>query len=161
MIAGPPQLPARCNKCRYQMPFAQIANADYRALLDNYYLGHFTEELRMLEKVDDFRERWGSGATTNIVPHFQRVLDSQDPDVQRKLAEGVAFDEIALPPAPEPRANSPEDREVINYLKHNSFDLTARFQFVRERLSELRERASTVLCPRCAEGHLHLVESRR
>jgi hypothetical protein len=157
MILGPPELPARCTACGYELPFREIPRDDYRALLDDHYVRIFMEELRMLEMVDDFRSRRGHEAA-NIVPHFRRVLDSDDPDVRRQLHEGVPFAEIRLPPDPAPRLTHPDDREVIDSLRHNSFELVGRFKYVRQRLGELRATVRAVACPRCAEGSLRLVK---
>jgi hypothetical protein len=160
MIAGPPQLPAGCEDCAIRTPFDLIPPEQYRLLLDDYYVRHFENELRMLEKVADFRRR-NPQAFGKVMPHFKRVEASRDPRVQRQVANCVPYAQIKLPPEPPLQLESPapDDAEVIDYLKHNSFNLDGRTGFVKERLAAMRPLVRPVTCSQCRRGRLHLIDS--
>ena len=159
MIAGPPELPAGCEQCAIRTPFDLIPPEQYRLLLDDYYVRSFEDELRMLEKVADFRRR-NPEAFGKVMPHFKRVEASRDPHVLRLLADGVPYAQIELPPEPPLQLESPgpDDAEVIDYLKHNSFDLDGRMGFVKEQLAVRRPNVRPVTCSQCRQGWLHLID---
>ena len=159
MIIGPPELPALCDVCGTRTPFADIPQDRYRLLLDDYYLHYFSAELRELEKVADFYRR-NPSAKGRILTHADRVMESNDPKVMEQVADGVPFDEIELPPEPDLQLESPapNDAEVIEYLKHNAFDLERRTAFVKGEIGDLSARVESVICTHCGQGRLHLLE---
>jgi len=136
MIADLPKLPARCDACGYEVPYRQIPRAEYFALLDGHYLRGFTEELRMLELVDDFRSR--------------------------QLAQGIPFDKPEWPFQIQPE-KYPDDHEVVDYLNRSclTLDLVRRFEFVRNRIGQLRKTVRVLHCAECGDGVLELVEDSR
>jgi hypothetical protein len=158
MILGPPKLPAACGSCGHRLPFERIAEQFYGVLLEAYYFQHFSEELRMLNKVADFYRRNPSSEGA-IQPHAMRVLQSRDPKVRKKLFENVPVAQIKLPPAREPplEAQHPDDQEVIEYLRHNSFNLGGRLQFVTEQVERTKGAVDQVSCPRCRAGRMRLL----
>ena len=154
----PPKLPARCDSCGRLVPFGQLPDAEYLGLLMGSYVRGAADELDMLERVDEFYER-NPHLIGRIVPHDDRVEASDDPEVIRQWTSGVPYDEIDLPPEPEPRIESPRpgDAEVIEYLRQDSFDLVGRYASVRERIGQFRPNVRRVMCGECPSGELHLV----
>jgi hypothetical protein len=158
MIVGPPKLPAVCGSCGHRVAFERITERCYGVLLDAYYFQHFSDELRMLNKVADFYRRNPSTEGT-IQPHAMRVLHSRDPKVRKKLFENVPLAQIELPPASEPAVVSehPDDREVIEYLSRCSFKLEPRLQFVTEQVERTKRAVDQVSCPHCRTGRMRLL----
>jgi hypothetical protein len=140
------------------VPFDRIAEEDYGVLLDAYYYLHFADELRILNKVTDFYRRNPSlkGA---IQPHALRVLHSRDPEVRKKLFGSTPLSQIELPPVREPPIESrhPDDQEVIEYLRHHSFNLEPRLQFLTEQMERTKRALDQVSCPWCGTGRLRLL----
>lgn len=149
--------PIVCVSCGERVAVEQISEDDYQALIDMHYWQKFREELEMLLRVSDFYKRHPS-AEGKIKPHFGRLFDSDDPEVIEQLRSGKPFDQIRLPPdlLPLPEESYTTDAEVIDYLRHNTFSLGPRLNFVREQVNRLEGNLSPVACPSCRSGWFRL-----
>jgi hypothetical protein len=125
-------------------------------LHDQHDYQRLAEELRMLLKVRDYF-RLHPDAEGRIRPHFVRCMESDDPEVRERLSAGAPFDQIELPPEPLPAAwAGEEDREVVEYLRHNKFSLGPRLAVVCQAVDRLMGSAGDIACPRCRAGRLHV-----
>ena len=149
--------PVFCVSCDARVAVEQISEDEYQTLIDGYDWQKFSEQLRILQRVSDFYGRYPK-AEGRIKPHFSRLLDSDDPAVVEQLCSGVPFDQIELPPdlLPMPTESFTADAEVIDYLRHHSFSLGPRLEFVREQVGRLEGNLVPVACPSCRSGWLRL-----
>ena len=147
--------PILCNSCGARFPRTQFTDDECEALKDRRYGEGFSEELQMLEKVQAYYRRHPEAEGT-IKPDVERMLESDDPGVREQLFVGVPFHEIALPAADLPAAltESAEDAEVVEYLRHHSFELGPRLEFVSAQVSRLAAVARPLSCPSCQAGAL-------
>src|SRR5262249_7413490 len=138
-------------------PVSGLTEDDCRALHGQHYYQRFAEELRMLRKVQEYYRRQPD-SEGRIKPHFARLLESDDSEVKERLCAGVPFDEIELPPEPLPAASAggEEDREFVDYLRHNHFSLSPRLEFVSQEVARLQGSVGAVACPQCRVGRLHV-----
>jgi hypothetical protein len=149
--------PVVCDSCGARFPVNVLTENNCRALHDQHYYQGFAEELRMLRKVQEYYRRHPD-AKGRIKPHFGRLLESEDPGVMERLCAGVPFDQIELPPEqlPAVSVSGEEDREVVEYLRHNDFSLGPRLAFVSQEVARLQGSVEAVSCPRCRVGRLHV-----
>ncbi|MEX2122245.1 MAG: hypothetical protein WD847_21880 [Pirellulales bacterium] len=147
--------PVVCDSCGSRFSVKDLTEDHYGALDDQHYYQEFAEELRMLLKVKQFYRRHPE-AEGRIRPHFQRVLESDDPEVMESLCAGRPLDEIELPPEELPLALAEDEAEVVEYLRHNGFSLGPRMRFVSEEVARLAGCVRFVACPRCEMGRLHV-----
>jgi len=155
MISGPLKLAARCDSCRGELPYGQIAQAEYRMLLNGYYIQQFTAELRMLATIDDFFERNPSLRDQfDRYAYFGFVLHQEDPKIVKVLAIDVPVAEIVL------ESVDADDAEAISYLskKNGAGRSGRRMQWLREKLIEYEANPRSVNCSHCQNGCLQLVE---
>lgn len=129
--------PVVCDSCGSRFSVKDLTEDDYGALDDQHYYQEFVEELRVLQKVKQFYRRHPE-AEGRIRPHFQRLLESDDPEV----IDTVAFAE--------------DEAEVVEYLRHNGFSLGPRMRFVSEEVARLEGSVGVVACPRCEMGRLQV-----
>jgi hypothetical protein len=143
----------QCEKCHRSFKVKEFSDPDRDLLEEQASLQELEDELKWLARVGEFYKRHPD-QKNEIKLDIMRILESRDPHVQEQMCEGVPFDEIFLlaEPLPEDRAWSSEDREVIDYLKHNQFDFDARLSFVRQRLQDGADTVLNrhVLCPHCS-----------
>lgn len=148
--------PVVCDSCGLTFPVSGLTKDDCRALQDQHYYQELAQELRMLRRVQEYYRRH-PGSEGRIRPHFDRLLESDDPEVMDRLCAGVPFDQIELPPASLPAAwVEEEDREIVQYLQHNSFSLGPRLESVSEGVARFQGSVGAVACPRCQVGRLHV-----
>jgi hypothetical protein len=90
------------------------------------------------------------------------ILHSDDPEIRKKLFDGVPFNEID-PPRPAEyegrlRAWADGDEELVQFLETHSFNLDRRLQFVREEMERWENRLAdrVVVCPECGRGAVAL-----
>ena len=154
--------PVLCNSCGYCFPSSRFTEDERQALLDRHYLEEFTEELRMLQRVQDFYRRHPEADGT-IKSDFDRLLTSQDVEVQEQLFAGVPFNEIAPPSEELPAAftETYDNAGVIEYLRHNSFSLGPRLAFVAGEVNRLEAAATPVQCPWCQAGTVRVPQDNR
>jgi hypothetical protein len=149
--------PVTCGACGKRFPVDGLTTDQRRALEDEHYHDELAEELRMLEKVTAFYCRHPD-AEGRIKPDFLRAMDSEDPAVQEQVWSGVPFNRIQLPPE-ELRSEwtaDPNDAEVMEYLRHNSFVLDGRMQSVSEQIEQRKGSVGLVPCPDCQVGRLYV-----
>jgi hypothetical protein len=149
--------PVVCDSCGGRFPVNGLTEDDRCALQDHHRYQEFAEELRMLRKVQDYYGRHPN-AEGRIKPHCTRLLESRDPEVLERLCAGIPMDQIGLPPEqlPEAWVCGQEDREVVEYLRHNDFSLGPRLKFVSQEVVRLQGSVRAVLCPRCQAGRLQV-----
>ncbi|HZU38906.1 MAG TPA: hypothetical protein VFA18_23465, partial [Gemmataceae bacterium] len=130
-----------------------MTKGDHDALYNQHYYEVFSEELRMLLKVQQYFRRHPD-AKGCITPHFARVLASDEWEVREQLLAGVPFDEIELPPEQLPSTwrHTREDAEVLEYLHTNHFALEPRLKFVVEEVERLIRSERTARCSCCHDG---------
>ncbi len=158
MIHSPkPQVPAVCDACGFSLPFEQIPKPLYAHLLEAQYHRRFAAEVLILQKVAAFYQR-NPALEDQIKPQVLSTLHSKDPRVQAQLSAGIPFNEIQLPPEPEPRIGQShlEDADVIAYLRRCSFSLKPRMEFVVEQLEKTRTALVQTRCMRCDGGQMWL-----
>jgi hypothetical protein len=120
------------------------------------------DELQMLQRVQAFFERHPS-ADGCVRPYLTRLLDSPDPEVQRKLRDGAAFSAIALPleRLPLTAQEQHDEREVIEYIHRNEYALAT--STCAGRIAELKQMLEPddrpIPCPWCGTGELRAAES--
>jgi hypothetical protein len=119
--------PVDCDSCGARFPVSGLTEDDCQALDDQHYYEGFAEELRILRKVQEYYRRHPD-SEGRIKANLARLLESDDPELMQRLWAGVPFDEIELPPPylPAAWAGGEEDREVVEYLRHNDFLLGPR-----------------------------------
>src|ERR1051325_11564149 len=119
--------PVVCGSCGATFPVSILTEEHYRVLKDQHYLEEFADELRMLMKVQEYYCRHPE-AEGRIKSDFSRLLESDDPEVQQRLCDGVPFDQIELPPdtLPEGFVDGEADLEVVKYLRQGEFTLGPR-----------------------------------
>lgn len=149
--------PISCPSCGARFPVSKFDEADRAHLSDQRTYDTMLDEQQMLLRVQSYYHRHPQ-VEGQIEPDFMRMLSSDDPHIQEQLAAGVPFDRIAFQDASAiaPPVESPEDAEVVEYLRHNSFDLRARLEFVSERVADLAKSVRKVACLHCVEGALRV-----
>jgi hypothetical protein len=142
-----------CRSCGARFPVNALTEEDNRAIYAQRSYERLAEELRMLLKVQAYYRRYPQ-AEGKIKPDMIRLLDSDDPEVLEKLRAGVPLDQIEAPlEEPFPASgDAAEDAEVVEYLKHHSFSLGPRLEFVAKRVAELKNFARAAACPRAKRG---------
>lgn len=148
--------PVVCGSCGARFAVSGLAEDDRRALHDEHASQGCAEELRMLRKVQECYRRHPD-AEGRIKPHFARLLESDDPEVKERLGAGVPFGRIERPPEQLPAAvGGEEDWEVVEYLRHHSFSLGPRLEFVSHEVARLQGSAGAASCPQCQVGRLYV-----
>jgi len=148
--------PVVCDSCGARFSLQELTEEQFGALQDQHYYKRFVEELRMLEKVKRFYQRHPE-AEGRIRSHLSDVLESQDPEVIKKVLSETPFDQIDVPAQPLPLLSpmDDEDAEVVDYLKHNDFALGPRIEFVSQQVDRPKgAEARVVPCTRCKVGRL-------
>lgn len=147
--------PVVCSSCGARFPVSGLTEGVRHALQNQHFHQGFVEELRMLRKVQDFYRR-NPDAEGRIKPHFERLLESNDPEVMDRLWAGVPFDQIEPPLEHLPGVDGEADREVVEYLRHNTFSLGPRLEFVSQEVDRLQGSVGAVVCPQCRIGRLQV-----
>lgn len=143
-----------CPSCEAVLRVRDFADDEIQVLEDRHTLGEFREEWGWLQRVAEFYTRHPD-CRGKIKSKLMMILDSDDPAIQRALFAGLPFSEINLPSEDEGVPSdswSEEDREVMDYLRHNDFSLPERMEFVSDAVERLEEqlRGSTpVKCTQC------------
>ncbi len=129
--------PVTCRSCGKRFPVESLTTEQHRALEDQHYHDEFVEELRMLEKVKAFYGRFPD-AEGRIQPDSIRAMKSDDPEIIEQIRFLVPFDQIQLPPDQFPPIWTAEadDAEIVDYLKHHSFELGPRMNSVAEGIAQ-------------------------
>jgi hypothetical protein len=149
--------PVTCRSCGKRFPVEALTSEQCRALEDQHYHDEFVDELRMLERVKEFYGRYPD-AEGQIRPDSVRARESDDPEIIEKICSLVPFDQIQLPPdqfPPEWTAEA-DDAEIVDYLKHRSFAIGPRMNFVSEGIAQRMGSVGLVACPDCRVGRLYV-----
>lgn len=143
-----------CPSCEAVLLVRDYPDDEIRVLADCHTFGEFREELTWLQRVAEFYKRHPD-RRGKIKSKLKTILDSEDPAIQEALCAGLPFSEINLPSKSEGGSSdslSQEDREVMDYLRHNDFSLPERMKFVNDSIERLKKqlRASALVkCTRC------------
>ncbi len=148
--------PISCPNCGARFPVSKFDEGERKQLQNQNSYESMIEEQGMLLKVQGYYQRHPE-AEDQIKPDFLRMLESDDPRVHEQLCAGVPFDRIEFRDnsAPPP-VDCPEDAEVVEYLRLNSFSLKGRLEFVSERVEQLAGSVGRVKCLHCSEGKLRV-----
>jgi hypothetical protein len=149
--------PVVCDACGTRFPVTALTEDNRHVLEDQHAFQESVKELQMLLKVQEFYRRYPE-AEGRIQPYFVRLLESDDPEVSESLKAGVPFDQIELLSDQLPAAwmNREEDREVVEFLRHNDFTLGPRLEGVSQEVARLKDAVEKVPCPLCQVGSLYV-----
>ena len=143
-----------CEGCSTTYPIARFSESERERFEEAWLVNELMIEHSWLVRVEAFY-KCHPDSRGRFKPQVLRMLESDDPEIQRQLMEGLSFNEIPFPVEEKPSDWTAEDREVADFLEQNAFQLEGRMKFVRETLDRLsKERRPAVLCPDCG-GTLH------
>ena len=148
-----------CPACQAHLEPTELAESERERLRDRYLLQNAIAERRMLLRVRDFYVRYPE-VEGRVMSHSERVMESKDPEIMRRLDQGVPFDEIVLPPEklPLPESAEREYGDVIDYLRVHKFTLGPRLMAVNKFLAMHQREIGAVSCPRCGNAQLRVEE---
>ncbi len=125
--------PVLCRACGTQFSAHELTKEDCNVLHDQHYYQEFTEELRMLQKVEDYFLRY-----PHALERFQSTSRLFSPEPLLLPAEGK------------------EEEEVVTYLQGSHFSLAPRLRFVSEEVNRYETSLRAISCPNCKEGRLYV-----
>jgi Zn ribbon nucleic-acid-binding protein len=145
-----------CDACGASHRIKDFKAQEIEILESHHYYHSFCEELLWLRRVADFYQRHPE-MQRQVKPRSAQRIEPSRSGVQEVPPPGVSLEQIE---APKPRLSvaapldwSEEDREALDYLRHNLFSLEPRWRFVTESVERLRPIAdrTSVACPSCGE----------
>jgi hypothetical protein len=150
-----------CTACGAQITPGLISAEERVRLSQQPSDPSWLDKLELLHRVQAFFERYPE-ADRSIRPYLTRLLDSPDPEVQRKLCEGEPFSEIMLPGERLPLTPEVQEaeREVIDYLHRSdcALDGSSRAARIAELTAAIEHDRRPVHCPWCGAGVLRADE---
>ncbi len=148
---------AACNACHATFPITDFSPDDRQRLRDQHLYEVCKTEFDMLQRVQNFYKRYPE-LEHSLKSDLDKLMDSDDPEIQDKVYSGIPFDEIEIPEdeVPLPLSLSAEDQAVVEYLRTTLFSLQPRLERVSEEMARLRPamEQGTLVCPTCGQRHL-------